>query len=82
MITKNTTLQALLDIAIQTLPDVDSGETFIVKDLFRGFEWSRIPVGNRSKLGAMFFAYCNREGAQVLESFGKTPQNQQIYRKK
>ena len=82
MITKNTTLQDLLDIAIHTLPDVASGETFIVKDLFRGFEWSRIPVGNRSKLGAMFYAYCNGEGAQVLDSLGKTAQNQQIYRKR
>ena len=82
MVTKNSTLQELLTIAIDTLPDVNSGETFIVKELFRGFEWARIPVGNRTKLGALFLAYCKGEGAVQLESLGKTAQNQQIYRKK
>lgn len=79
MITGNTSLQDLFDEAINTLSDLNTGEVFIVKQLFRGFEWERIPRGNRTKLGAMFFAYANNKGAKILKPLGKTPQNQQKY---
>lgn len=82
MITKNTTLAELLDCAKNTVNEVASGEKFIVRDLFRGFEWNRIPVGNRTKLGSMFYAYAQGNGSLTLEPQGKTPQNQQIYLKK
>jgi len=81
MITTNTTLQELFDNAVQTLDDVHSDEIFIVKDLFRGFEWNRIAKGNRTKLGSMFFAYAQNQGASNIVPLGKTPQNQQIYKK-
>lgn len=82
MITTNTTLQELFDAAVLSLKDVLPDEEFIVKDLFRGFEWNRIPRGDRTKLGSMFLAFAGKEGADLLEALGKTPQNQQIYRKK
>ena len=61
---------------------VQSGESFRVKDLFRGVEWSRIPKGFRTKLGSMFFAYVNGEAKNNFFPVGKTPQNQQIYSKR
>ena len=82
MINKNSTLQELFDYAVSSVVDVESGEKFIVKELFRGFEWSRIPIGNRTKLGSMFFAYAQSTGINDMDPIGKTPQNQQIYRKK
>lgn len=83
MVPKDTTLNELFDAACSSADTiVQSGENFRVKDLFRGVEWSRIPKGYRTKLGGMFFAYVNGEAKNTFEPVGKTPQNQQIYKKK
>ena len=83
MVTKDTTLNELFETACLSADTiVQSGENFRVKDLFRGVEWSRIPKGFRTKLGAMFFAYVNGEAKKEYAPVGKTPQNQQIYIKK
>lgn len=82
MITKTSTLSELYDYAILSARDVDSGEVFIVRDLFRGFEWNRIPKGLRIKLGSMFYAYAQEAASSEFQILDKTPQNQQKYRKK
>ena len=83
MITKDTTLKDLFEYACRSADAiVKSGENFLVKDLFRGVEWNRIPKGNRTKLGAMFLSYVSGEGENAYIALGKTPQNQQIYKKK
>ena len=83
MVTKDTTLNELFEVACLSADTiVQSGENFMVKDLFRGVEWNRIPKGFRTKLGGMFFAYVNGEAKNSFEPVGKTPQNQQIYKKK
>ena len=82
MVTKDTTLNELFEVACSSADTiVQSGENFMVKDLFRGVEWNRIPKGLRTKLGAMFFAYVSRDATDIFEPLGKTPQNQQIYTK-
>lgn len=82
-INSTTSLSELLEHAKQSLKDVrrEDGE-FVVKDLFRGFEWNRIGRGDRTKLGSMFLSYVQHEGASFIEPTGKTPQNQQKYRLK
>lgn len=82
MVTKDTTLNELFEAAC-LLADtiVQSGENFRVKDLFRGVEWSRIPKGLRTKLGSLFYAYVTSKANNQFEPIGKTPQNQQIYKK-
>lgn len=83
MITAATTLQELFNEACMSAnANAQSGEKFIVRDLFRGIEWSRIPRGLRTKLGSMFFAYVNGEAKDLFDPIGKTQQNQQIYIKK
>ena len=83
MVTKDTTLKELFDTACLSADTiVQSGENFRVKDLFRGVEWGRIPKGFRTKLGGMFFAYVSGVAKNSFEPVGKTPQNQQIYKKK
>jgi hypothetical protein len=81
MITEQTTLNELFELAKASTNDVASNEIFIVKDLFRGFEWNRISKGNRTKLGSMYFSYAQNEGKHDILPLGKTPQNQQQYKK-
>ena len=58
-------------------------EIFMVRDLVRGFEWNRIPRGDRTRLGSMFFAYAQGDdGSKLIEPTDKTPQNQQRYRRR
>jgi hypothetical protein len=82
MVTNQTALNDLLDMAKESTKDVNKGEIFIVKDLFRGFEWNRIARGNRTKLGSMYLAYAQNMGSNDIEALDKTPQNQQKYIKK
>lgn len=77
-----TSLNELLTIAKETVNEVKPNEEFIVKELFRGFEWNRISKGDRTKLGSMFYNYVQNEGSQQIKALGKTPQNQQKYEKK
>ena len=82
MVTQDTTLNELFEKACSNASTiVQEGELFRVKDLFTGVEWSRIPKGLRTKLGVMFFAYVNEEASDIFNPIGKTPQNQQIYKK-
>ena len=82
MVTNQSTLNDLLNQAIASTKDVNEGEIFIVKDLFRGFEWNRISRGNRTKLGSMYFSYAKNAGSIDIKALDKTPQNQQKYIKK
>ena len=81
MINENTTLNELFLIVKLTLNELNPGEEFIVKDLFKGFQWNRISKGNRTRLGSMVFNFANNEGSDIIEILGKTPQNLQIYKK-
>lgn len=81
IITINTSLQDLFNESVNALSDLQPGEIFIVKQLFRGFEWERINKGNRTKLGSMFFNYANNTGSNIIQPLGKTSQNQQQYKK-
>lgn len=80
IITSNISLNDLFEIAIKATENLSPNEEFIVKDLFRGFEWNRIPKGNRTKLGSQFFSYVNSEKCKNVIALDKTPQNQQRYK--
>ena len=36
-----------------------------MKDLFKGYEWNRIPKGDRLMLGLMFLSYINSHDCHV-----------------
>ncbi|GJM78233.1 DUF1413 domain-containing protein [Cohnella massiliensis] len=80
-IDSNTSLKELMKIARETVAELHQDEQFLVKDLFRGFEWNRIAKGDRTKLGSMFFNYAENEGSALILPLGKTLQNQQMYKK-
>lgn len=81
MITEKASLQELFTYALNATEKVISGETFMVRDLFTGLEWKRVPKGLRTKLGSMFLNYVQNQQPQIFLENGKTPQNQQIYKK-
>lgn len=79
-----TSVADLLLAAQAALRDVESGEEFTVRDLFRGFEWNRIPRGVRLQLGSVFNAYVKdpNQGGKLVSIGNKNAQNQQLYIKK
>jgi hypothetical protein len=80
-ITKNTSLTDLITYSQAEIINLLAGEEFMVKDLFLGYEWNRIDKGNRTRLGSSFYAFAQGAGAALIIPLGKTPQNQQKYRK-
>jgi hypothetical protein len=81
-INPNTPLSDLLIYAQAEVQNLYSGEEFMVKDLFVGYEWNRIPKGIRTKLGGAFLTYAQSVGSALLDKLQKSPQNQQRYRRK
>ena len=72
----------LLEQAISETHNLYVGETFLVKDLFKGYEWNRIPRNARLLLGTIFLNAVSTDHNLNIEVFGKTSSNQQKYRKK
>ena len=69
----------LLNEAIKETENLNEGEIFLVKELFKGYEWNRIPRKDRILLGTLFLNQVNKmddEGIKVIE---KTSSNQQRY---
>jgi len=56
------------------------GEIFLVKDLFKGYEWKRIPVKDRLLLGTLFLYFINTKNSNIV-AFEKTSSKQQKYKK-
>ena len=50
----------LLDEAIKETENLHEGEVFLVKDLFKGYVWNRIPRKDRLLLGTLFLNLGNR----------------------
>lgn len=72
----------LLKQAVSETDNLKIGEAFLVKDLFKGYEWNRIPRKTRLLLGSLFLNAVNTDPNLKIEVFEKTPSNQQKYKKK
>ncbi|HHW21828.1 MAG TPA: single-stranded DNA-binding protein [Clostridiaceae bacterium] len=71
-------INELLNIAIKETENLSQGEVFLVRDLFKGYEWNRISRSERLLLGTLFLNYVNtvRGNIQAIE---KTSSGQQKY---
>ena len=78
----STSFDDLFAEAQKAISDVEPGESFTVRDLFRGIEWNRLPMGTRRVLGSAILDYVRGPWKDQVAEAGKTPQNQQIYIKK
>lgn len=70
----------LLEDAINETKNLNNGEIFLVKDLFKGYCWKRIPHGDRLLLGILFLKNVDQKTGdiQIIE---KTSSKQQRYKK-
>ncbi|HFI0678771.1 single-stranded DNA-binding protein [Streptococcus parasuis] len=67
--------------AIKETENLNAGEVFLVKDLFKGYVWNRIPRKDRLLLGILFLNYVNKMEGNI-KAIEKTSSNQQRYKKK
>ncbi len=71
-------INALLEKAINETAKLNDGEFFLLRDLFKGYEWNRISRRNRLLLGTLFLNKINNENLDVSAS-AKTSSGQQKY---
>ncbi len=72
----------LLQDAILEISKLNHDEEFLVKDLFYGYKWKRIPIKDRILLGTLFLNYVNKNAGLGISPIEKTTSNQQKYKKK
>jgi len=71
----------LLNEAIKETKKLEEGEIFLVKDLFKGYLWNRIPRKDRILLGTLFLNQINKMDGKEVKIIEKTSSNQQRYKK-
>ena len=69
----------LLEEAIKETKNLKKGEIFLVKELFKGYIWNRIPRNYRLLLGTLFLNQVNKMDGKDLIAIEKTSSNQQRY---
>lgn len=69
----------LLNIAIKETENLNQGEVFLMRDLFKGYEWNRISRSERLLLGTLFLNYVNTSKGSI-QAVEKTSSGQQRYR--
>mgnify|MGYP000884028619 FL=1 len=69
----------LLVQAIEETKYLNTNEIFLVRDLFKGYEWNRISISDRLLLGTLFLNYVHTSGTH-LEPIEKTSSGQQKYK--
>ena len=70
----------LLEEAIKETENLNEGEAFLVKDLFKGYIWNRIPRKDRLLLGTLFLNRVSKMNDSI-KTIEKTSSNQQRYKK-
>ena len=69
----------LLEEAIEEIGKLNKGEIFLVKELFKGYMWNRIPRSDRLLLGTLFLNQVNKMDGKAVKAIEKTSSNQQRY---
>lgn len=73
-------VNALLGEALKETDNLNDGEIFLVKDLFKGYFWNRIPRRARLLLGIFFLNHIQNTSG-IIKPIEKTSSNQQRYKK-
>jgi hypothetical protein len=62
------------------MDQLNSGEIFIVKALFKGYKWNRESITEQRTLGILFLSYAKTIPLKLEVIPRKTPSNQQQYK--
>lgn len=71
-------INVLLEKAVNETAELSDGEVFLLRDLFKGYEWNRISRSNRLLLGNLFLNKISSENLEIAAS-AKTSSGQQKY---
>ena len=71
-------INVLLEKAVNETAELSDGEVFLLRDLFKGYEWNRISRSNRLLLGTLFLNKISSENLEITAS-AKTSSGQQKY---
>jgi hypothetical protein len=74
-------VNSLLQLAIKETKNLEKGETFLVRDLFKGYLWNRISRGDRLLLGSLFLSHVSNHPDSHIQVGEKGVSGQQRYRK-
>jgi hypothetical protein len=72
-------INEFLDIAKKEIDNLEYAEIFLLRDLFKGYEWNRISRSDRLLLGTLFLNYINTSNNIVIP-IEKTSSGQQKYK--
>lgn len=75
-----TDVNRLVEEAVKETDNLETGEIFLVKDLFKGYVWNRLAVRDRHLLGILFLNYVSKT-VDDIQTFEKTSSGQQKYKK-
>lgn len=67
----------LLKKAWKETKSLEVDESFILRDLFKGYKWNRLTVEQRAALGRMFLEHTKEKNS--VNSTQKNSSNQQMY---
>jgi len=73
-------IHTLLETALEEAKNLKEGESFLIKDLFKGYLWNRIPKGDRLLLGSLFLSHVSLNDCQITV-IHKGASGQQMYMK-
>ena len=73
------TVNDLLEQAIEETKSLHKNEIFLVRDLFKGYVWNRIPRNERLLLGTLFLNYIHSSKGRIIP-IEKTSSGQQKYK--
>ncbi len=59
-------IYSLLDYAKNEALNIHKGEEFLLKDLFKGYEWNRIQHKNRLLVGTLFLQHINDTPGSII----------------
>ena len=68
--------------ALDELNNVRTGDVFVVRDLWVGHIWNRIPRADRLLIGRLFYNAVMQQNPCPVEVLEKTKDKQQKYKKK
>ena len=74
-------MDLLLNNIITEFENLNSGEIFLLKELFKGYEWNRLSRNVRVNLNILFQTEIRKNPYLTVTVLAKNPSNKQKYKK-